>query len=194
MPATPPYPPNPPTPSWAAQHTTPYRAPQQPPKSARGKQVLMYGCVAMVSLGLGSGLGGGGKTDASSASAAPTPSVTVTATATVTAIAAAPAPTVTVTKTATVTAKPKAAKAAKVAATVPGDGTYLVGSDMKSGTYKTKGPADGSFGCYWARAKDSSGELNSIIANDNLNGSGVVTVRKGETFKSSGCQDWVKAG
>jgi len=115
--------------------------------------------------------------------------VTVTATATGTARAAAPAPTVTVTKTATVTATPKAAK---VAATVPGDGTYLVGGDMKSGTYKTKGPADGSFGCYWERAKDSSGELNSIIANDNLNGSGLVTVRKGETFKSSGCQDWVK--
>lgn len=51
---------------------------------------------------------------------------------------------------------------------MPGDGTYLVGGDMKSGTYKTKGPADGSFGCYWECAKDSSGEFTSITANDNL--------------------------
>ncbi|MFE7243471.1 hypothetical protein [Streptomyces sp. NPDC057580] len=145
----------------------------------------MYGCVAMVSLGIGAGLSGNSKTDAPQYQG----------------------------RTDSHRGRhrdgrgagadghrhedrhrDRAPKAAQVAATVPGDGTYLVGGDMKSGTYKTKGPADGSFGCYWERAMDSSGEFTSITANDNLNGSGLVTVRKGETFKSSGCQDWVKVG
>ncbi|MGW8485831.1 hypothetical protein [Streptomyces sp. NPDC055886] len=64
---------------------------------------------------------------------------------------------------------------------------------MRAGTYRTSGPGD-SFGCYWERAKNSSGEFDAIIANGNLDGSGRVTVNKGEVFKSNGCQDWKKAG
>ncbi|SCF77639.1 hypothetical protein GA0115280_11165 [Streptomyces sp. Cmuel-A718b] len=77
--------------------------------------------------------------------------------------------------------------------TVAGDGEYLVGEEMRAGTYRTGGPGD-SFGCYWERARNSSGEFDAIIANGNLEGSGRVTINKGEVFKSNGCQDWKKVG
>ena len=48
-----------------------------------------------------------------------------------------------------------------------GDGQHAVGVDIKPGEYVTTVPASG-LGCYWARVKDFSGELNSIIANGNL--------------------------
>lgn len=73
-----------------------------------------------------------------------------------------------------------------------GTGTYLVGEDVKAGTYKTKGPETGGFfeNCYWSRNKDDSGEFESIIANDNLQGPGRVTLNKGEVFETNGCQNW----
>lgn len=51
---------------------------------------------------------------------------------------------------------------------------YLVGEDIKAGTYKIVG-SDGSFGCYWARLKNASGEFDAIIAKNNLEGQGWVT-------------------
>lgn len=77
-----------------------------------------------------------------------------------------------------------------------GDGQYLVGEDMQAGTYKTAGPDKSGFvdNCYWARAKDASGEFEAIIANDNLKGQGRVTVNKGEYFETNGCQEWTKVG
>ncbi len=78
--------------------------------------------------------------------------------------------------------------------TIAGNGTYLVGDDIQPGTYKTAGP--GSLGlCYWERGKDSSGGFDSIIANDNLTGQGVVTIKKTDkVFKTQGCQVWTKVG
>ncbi|SCZ16623.1 hypothetical protein SAMN02745898_11829 [Streptomyces sp. 136MFCol5.1] len=35
--------------------------------------------------------------------------------------------------------------------------------------------SDGSFGCYWARLKNASGEFDAIIAKNNLEGQGWVT-------------------
>lgn len=61
-----------------------------------------------------------------------------------------------------------------------GDGQYLVGEDTKPGTYKTD--------------KDASGEFDAIIANENLQGQGRVTVNKGEYFETKGCQEWTKVG
>ena len=62
---------------------------------------------------------------------------------------------------------------------------------------RTAGPLQGpgsqdSSGCYWARMKDDSGELDSIIANDNVNpGARVsITVKRGEFFNSNGCGTW----
>ncbi|MGV9286458.1 hypothetical protein [Streptomyces sp. NPDC003719] len=80
------------------------------------------------------------------------------------------------------------AKAEKKAA-FEGDGDFEVGSDVKPGTYRTTGNTDGM--CYWERAKDASGELDSLLANDNVTGTSYVTVQPTDKFfKSNGCGDW----
>ncbi|MDX3373550.1 hypothetical protein PV390_03945 [Streptomyces sp. ME02-6991-2A] len=174
---------------WGAppQGTPP--VPPAPPKPSRGKAWVTHGAVGAVALFLGVGIGiSDDEARAEASGAGPTPRVTVTKEVEV------PGPTVTVTKTATVTAEPpKPPKPKGPPTTVGGDGEYLVGDEMRAGTYRTAGPGD-SFGCYWERARNSSGELDAIIANGNLEGSGRVTVNNGEIFKSTGCQDWKKAG
>jgi hypothetical protein len=74
-----------------------------------------------------------------------------------------------------------------------GDGDFQVGSDIKPGTYRTSGNDDGM--CYWERAKDSSGEMDSLLANDNVTGTSYVTVKASDKlFKSSDCNDWEAVG
>ncbi|MDX3230754.1 hypothetical protein [Streptomyces sp. ME19-01-6] len=81
------------------------------------------------------------------------------------------------------TDKPKAKPA------LGGDGTFQVGSDVKPGTYMSTDNTDGM--CYWERAKDSSGETDSLIANDNVMGNAYVTIKASDKiFKSNGCKDW----
>jgi hypothetical protein len=81
----------------------------------------------------------------------------------------------------------EAAEKTKVA--FAGDGDFEVGTDVKPGTYRTTGNTDDL--CYWERAKDASGEMDSLLANDNVTGTGYVTVKATDTlFKSSGCNDW----
>lgn len=72
-------------------------------------------------------------------------------------------------------------------------GTYLVGSDIQPGTYKSAG-TDGTAGsCYWAREKDTSGVLGSIIANNLASGPSVVTIKPTDgAFETTGCSPWVK--
>ncbi|MFF0437206.1 hypothetical protein ACFYU9_33905 [Streptomyces sp. NPDC004327] len=84
-----------------------------------------------------------------------------------------------------------AGKAAeKKAATIDGDGDFEVGKDVKPGLYRSTGNGDDA-GCYWERAKDSSGDTDSILANDNVTGTSYVQVTaKDKIFKSSGCQSW----
>ncbi|MGW1726308.1 hypothetical protein ACWCQK_25625 [Streptomyces sp. NPDC002306] len=78
---------------------------------------------------------------------------------------------------------------AKKKAAIAGDGEFQVGSDVKPGTYRTTGNSDGM--CYWERAKDASGELDSLLANDNVSGTSYVTIKATDKlFKSSGCTDW----
>ncbi|WP_329218201.1 hypothetical protein OG352_18250 [Streptomyces sp. NBC_01485] len=161
--------------------------PAAPPakKPSRRKSWFTHSAVALVALGLGAGMGGGANAGDGEA-ATPAPTVTVTA------AAKGAAPTETAAKPATPTTEPADITAAS-AAKISGDGEYLVGQDMEPGTYKTKGPTDGSM-CYWERAKDSSGDFDSIITNGTPTGTGRVTVKKGEVFKTQGCQDWTKAG
>lgn len=81
------------------------------------------------------------------------------------------------------------AEAAEKKAAFAGDGDFQVGSDVKPGTYRTTGNTDGM--CYWERAKDSSGEVDSLLANDNVTGTSYVTVKATDKlFSSSGCADW----
>ncbi|MEU0914535.1 hypothetical protein [Streptomyces althioticus] len=156
--------------------------------AANRRRWLKYGSVALVSLLMGVGIGtSSGSAETGKATAAGTkdasrPTATVTETA-----EAEPAPTVT--ETETVTAKPKKTEEPGPATTFSGEGEYLVGGDIKPGTYKSAG-SDGSFGCYWERAKDASGEVGSNIANNILDGPGRVTLNKGEYFKTNRCQEW----
>lgn len=118
--------------------------------------------------------------------------VTVNHTRTVTAQAA-PAPTVTV----TVTARP--AKPKPAGSTMPGDGTFAVGTsagDWPPGTWKTNGAVGGSAGnCYWATLSDLSGSDNSIIANDDITGPTIITVGPGVAgVQVSGCDSWQEVG
>lgn len=176
--------PQPRQPSWGQQQ------PPKAPRSSTGqvKTILTHGAAVIVSLIIGAAISAGG----SSSSASPQPTVTVHDTTTVTATPkeAAPAPTVTVTKT----VKPKAPAAPKTA-TISGDGTYKVGSEMKAGTYTTSGSADSSFPCYWARLKNASGDFNAIIANGNPQGHTSVTIRSSDGyFETTGCNSWKKTG
>lgn len=160
------------------------------PQPSRRTAWLTHGATAFVALMVGVGIGGDGDSGGTGGSAAPAPAVTVTKTA---ARDGAPEPAATVTKKVTVTPKP-AAKPGP-ATTVEGDGQYLVGEDMQAGTYKTAGPDSGLIdNCYWARTKNASGEFDAIIANDNIQGQGRVTVNKGEYFETTGCQEWTKVG
>ncbi|MBM9504994.1 hypothetical protein [Actinacidiphila acididurans] len=90
-----------------------------------------------------------------------------------------------------VPAKAGAPKSPK--AQISGDGMYKVGADMQPGTYRSTGNADGN--CYWERAKDALHGTDSIIANDNVTGTAIVTIAHTDAyFKSSGCGDWRKTG
>ncbi|MFD9519417.1 hypothetical protein [Streptomyces sp. NPDC059979] len=76
----------------------------------------------------------------------------------------------------------------KKKAAVRGSGTFEVGKDVQPGTYRSSGNGGG---CYWERSKDSSGEIDSIIANDNVVGASYVTIAATDKiFKSSDCKDW----
>ncbi|GAA3978723.1 hypothetical protein OG252_29820 [Streptomyces sp. NBC_01352] len=78
---------------------------------------------------------------------------------------------------------------AKKKAAFSGSGDFEVGTDVKPGTYRTTGNSDGL--CYWERAKDASGEMDSLLANDNVSGTSYVTVKATDKlFKSSDCNDW----
>lgn len=95
-----------------------------------------------------------------------------------------PAPTKTVEvevpgPTETVTAKPKGPSG-----TIAEDGTWLVGVDIKPGTYRASGG-----NCYWERLSGMSGEFDDIIANGN--GPSTVTIKSGdEAFHSQTCAPW----
>jgi hypothetical protein len=77
----------------------------------------------------------------------------------------------------------------KKKAAFDGDGNFVVGSDIKPGTYRTSGNTDGM--CYWERAKDAEHKMDSILANDNVTGTSYVTIKASDKlFRSSGCADW----
>lgn len=109
-------------------------------------------------------------------------------------------PSATVTTTATTTSKATAStlpSADKVAADgFPGDGTYVVGSDIKPGTYRSDGPQGGLVtSCYWARLSSTSGETTDIIANNATSGQTTVTIAATDkAFTTAGCKAWKKTG
>lgn len=72
-----------------------------------------------------------------------------------------------------------------------GEGTWVVGSDIPAGTYRTAGPLADN--CYFARLKDTSGDFASIIVNGTPPGPTTLTIKpKDGAFLTSGCQPWVR--
>lgn len=148
-----------------------------PPPAPRVKKPRRWPWVLgiLAAFGLGAAVGSSG----SSPTAAPAASTSTTAGAPAPSTAAAPA------TQAPATAAPDGPK------TEFGDGTYLVGTDIAVGSYKSSGPRPGGVGqCYWARLKDDSG--SNIIANNLGAGATRVTVKKGEYLQITGC-DFTKA-
>jgi cytoskeletal protein RodZ len=73
--------------------------------------------------------------------------------------------------------------------TVPGDGTFVVGTDIQPGTYR----ASAQPGCYWARLR--SLDTSNVINNDNPDGPVVVEIRPSDkAFQTAGCAPFHRAG
>jgi hypothetical protein len=72
-----------------------------------------------------------------------------------------------------------------------GEGVHVVGEDVIAGvTYRTRTAADG---CYWARLRGFSGDLDDIIANDIGDGVAVVTIGASDVgFESNRCGTWTR--
>ena len=67
-------------------------------------------------------------------------------------------------------------------------GTYLVGIDIRPGIYKGQAGYDLFDSCYWARLKDLSDSLDSILANDNSIGQFYIEVREGDKALETHCR------
>lgn len=70
------------------------------------------------------------------------------------------------------------------------DGTYLAGTDIKAGTYKTPGPGSTDImdSCYWSVNRDDLGE--DIVANNNITGPARITVKTGQYLELNGGCNW----
>lgn len=163
--------------------STTYMPPAPGPQAPKAKRwPVALGTVLGVLVGLFFGFVGGSASTATTTTAVdlPTPSVTVTQHD----IVEKPGPTVTATvevpgPTVTVTAKPKGPSG-----TIASDGTWLVGKDIKPGTYRATGGT-----CYWERLSGTSGDFDDIIANGN--GPSTVTIKSGDNaFHSERCAPW----
>jgi ABC-type Fe3+-hydroxamate transport system substrate-binding protein len=126
---------------------------------------------------------------------APTQTVTVTATETATYIAT---PTATITHQVQVKV-PVPGPTKTVTKSVPqtyttlSDGTYVVGTDIQPGVYKTAGPGSSAIAntCYWAVLNS----LNTTDIADNGNISGPTTIQvDGKALELSGGCTWAKIG
>lgn len=75
-----------------------------------------------------------------------------------------------------------------------GDGTYVVGTDIQPGTYRTAGPRPGMMPmCIWQRLANTTGDMNAVTASDISNGPTTVTINESDgAFKSTGCATWAK--
>ncbi len=71
-------------------------------------------------------------------------------------------------------------------AALDGDGVYDVGRDIKPGLYRSKGSGT------WERLKDTSGDLESVVASGTAGGVEYVQVAKSDGyFSTRGMGDWV---
>lgn len=165
------------------------------PKGRRKPSLLLVGLLTGALAWLGgctTGVAIGVTGDAETTPVAATPAATKTVhapTRTVTEEAQ-PAETETVTEapvTKTVKPKPRRPKA-----TIPGDGIFAVGKEVRPGTYKARPAPDGVGMCYAARMSTTSSA--GIIDNELGQGQIIVTIHSSDKyFKTSGCTTWRRA-
>lgn len=176
-----------------SESTTPIQAPPagqpwQPPPKPRHRtwRVIAIVVGGLVLLLAGIGIGSSGKTH----------TVTVTKTHTIIKTVQVPGPTVTKTVHVPGPTVTKTAGPPPPSATMPGDGTFTVGTaqgDWAPGTWQSAAPASGN--CYWATLSDLSGSDGSILANNNSAGPSVLQVGSGVAgVQVSGCSTWNKVG
>jgi len=157
--------------------------------------VLLIAVIGALVFGAAAGASGKKNDTASTSSSQPTATVTATTTATVTKagnVAQAAAP-VTVTMTKTETPAPTTPT---TAASGFSDGTYIVGTDIKPGTYKSPGPAPDGIGlCYWEEDKNTTDALSKIVDNNNSKGQSVINIPASGVYSVTftGCQPFVKS-
>jgi len=74
-----------------------------------------------------------------------------------------------------------------------GDGTYVIGTDIRPGVYKTAGPGSTSVmdSCYWAVLNTL--DTNNIKDNGNINGPTTIQAN-GKALEVSGGCTWAKIG
>jgi len=200
-----------PGPQWGPPGQPPPQGAPRKPKRAwwKARWVPLVG-VGVVALAIGNATGGGAAPPAPPAPAAKTVTVSAPVLPAVTSVKPASAEeqaaidakntqadqrsTALDQRESAVAAREKAVgttEATIAANTIPGDGTFLVGKDVKPGTYRTTGPKSGS-SCYWQRSGDASG--TNIIANDNIAGPTVVDIKSSDVaFKTSRCAAWTLA-
>jgi hypothetical protein len=75
-----------------------------------------------------------------------------------------------------------------LAEAIPGDGTWLIGAEIKRGTYRSAGGAT----CYWSRLSNLSGEFDAILASSfgQAGPQKVALGAKDKAFASQGCGSW----
>lgn len=105
-------------------------------------------------------------------------------------------PTTTATTTTTAPSNPpvKAAPPATKKPIIPqiGEGEFEVGKDVTAGKYKTAGAADGMVPLCSFSVKNSQGTYVDSGLVDGLTEPAYVTLKAGQTFKTSGCKAWIK--
>ena len=73
-----------------------------------------------------------------------------------------------------------------------GPGDYIVGTDLQPGTYRNRG---GGQACYYTRLRGFTHASGDIIANNNTQGTAIVTVGASDRgFSSTGCGTWFRLG
>ena len=76
--------------------------------------------------------------------------------------------------------------------TIGSDGTFVVGQDIKSGTYHTNGSGNaGANDCYYATLNSTDGSLTSIVANGNFDGPETMNLSGVYAFQVNGPCAWV---
>lgn len=75
--------------------------------------------------------------------------------------------------------------------TFEGTGIYLVGTDIRPGTYR----AAASPGCYYERQRDLTGGIDSILDNESTDGPLVITVQPSDAaLEVSNCGTFTRVG